>query len=116
MRRALDIFGELAARKSAGCLEVNEYANALNSTPFESQRNPDVSLRFAQKAVELCPDDRRPLALDTLAWAHFRKGESAKAADLERQALQLLPVGSSPMRFSLQSSLRQFEKAVAESK
>ncbi len=113
MRRAITIFGELAARKTAGCLEVNEYANALNMTPFESQRNPDVSLVYARKAVEVCPEDRRPLAMDTLAWAHFRKGETAKATEVEKQAVQLLPAGPSPMRFTLQSSLQQFEKAAS---
>lgn len=111
MKKALRIYGDLASRKSAGCLELNEYAEALNTTPFEKQRDPAVSLRFAEKAVAVCPDDRLPFALDTLAWSHFRSGATDKAIETAQRALEALPPGGSPARFVLQNSLRQFQKA-----
>ena len=109
MALAIRLLAELASRKGSGCLEANEYANALNMTPFEKQRDPDQALRFAARAVETCPPDRKPLALDTLAWSHFRKGDTAKAISVQKQALESLPAGASAERFVLQGSLRQFE-------
>jgi tetratricopeptide (TPR) repeat protein len=111
MGLAIRLLGQLAARKEAGCLEANEYANALNMTPFEMQREPEVALRFAAKAVEVCPADRKALAMDTLAWAHFRKGDAAKEIAIQKQAIESLPPGAAAERFLLQGSLRQFEKA-----
>lgn len=71
-----------------GCLEVNECANALNTTPFEKQRNPAKSLRYA--------------CLGTF----FSNGATGEALEVEKQDLHALPAGASPARYILQ----QFEK------
>ena len=113
MQRALNIYGDLARQKTAGCLELNEYANALNSSPFPKQRDPETSIRMAEKAVAACPLERRALVMDTLAWAYFYKGETAKATGILTQAIETLPAGPSPLRAVLQSSLKDLEKAAA---
>lgn len=110
MQRALGMLKEIADDRGAGCVEFNEYADALNSSPIESLRDPPVAQAYAEKAVSVCPPERKPLAMDTLAWAYFRKGDALKAVDLQKQAIQLLPAGPSVERMTLQMSLSQFEK------
>jgi hypothetical protein len=58
---------------------------------------------------------KNPVILDTLAWAYFRNGQTAKAIDTSRHALSLLPVtGAGPetgLRKELADGLAEFEKA-----
>ncbi|MBL8227444.1 MAG: protein kinase [Bryobacterales bacterium] len=101
---------EYAEAPSASVLEWNEFANALNECAEPSLMQPAEALRFAAKAVE---GSKRldPKALDTLAWAHFRSGDKAKAADTMRQALALTPAApKTPLRAMMEIALRQFEK------
>lgn len=110
LAECLSSLREYAEAPSAGVLEWNEYANALNECVEPSLMQPAEALRFATKAVE---GSKRldPKALDTLAWAHFRSGDKAKAADTMRQALALTPAApKTPLRAMMEIALRQFEK------
>jgi tetratricopeptide (TPR) repeat protein len=109
MGRALGIMRELAESKNAGYLEFNEYANALNTCEWEELRRPDAALHYARKAVELTPKETRHLALDTLAWALYRKGDTAAAIASSREAISLLPAGFSMERLVLEKSLKTFQ-------
>jgi len=109
MGRALGIMRDLAQSKNAGHLEFNEYANALNTCEWDELRKPDVALTYARKAVELTPKETRHLALDTLAWALFRKGDTAGAIASSREAISLLPAGFSMDRLVLEKSLKTFQ-------
>ena len=111
MRRAVAMMKQIASGPNAGCVELNEYADALNSSPFENLRDPAEAQLFAEKAVAICPVERKSMAMDTLAWSYFRKGDIPKAIELQKQALDLLPAGPSPERMTLQMSLSQFQKA-----
>jgi tetratricopeptide (TPR) repeat protein len=106
----LSTLRESAEASGAGVLEWNEYANALNECSEPSLMRPADALRFATKAVEA---SRRldPKALDTLAWAYFRSGDKAKAAETMRLALALTPAApKTPLRAMMEMGLRQFEK------
>lgn len=106
---ALESYRALAEAPSAVMIDWNEYANALNESPFAELRRPAEALRFAQKAVE-ATQSKNPSALDTLAWAQFHSGQAAEAASTVRQALALLPASPSPLRAALEKSLTEFTK------
>jgi tetratricopeptide (TPR) repeat protein len=51
--------------------------------------NGNLAVDYAEKALEIAPDD--PIALDTLAQAYFSKGEYDAAIEAEEKALEILP-------------------------
>jgi tetratricopeptide (TPR) repeat protein len=106
---ALETYRALAESPSAVMIDWNEYANALNESPFPEMRRPAEALRFAQKAVE-ATQSKNPNTLDTLAWAQFHSGQATEAASTVRQALALLPASPSPLRAVLEKSLTEFTK------
>jgi serine/threonine protein kinase/tetratricopeptide (TPR) repeat protein len=89
-QEALRLLQLTAEKPGAGPVEWNEYADALLKTDPPELRNPAKALRLAGDAVS-ATKRRNPFFLDTLAWAYFRTGDSAKAVDTEREALQLVP-------------------------
>ena len=56
-------------------------------------------------------DHQRCDFLDTLALAYHLTGEEAKAAEKQRQALELLPPGDTADRRQLEARLAQYEQA-----
>lgn len=65
----------------------------LSTCPEKRFRNPNLAVSAAQKAIELAGDkDYR--SLDTLAAATAASGDSAKAAELVRQALAMAPASA----------------------
>jgi tetratricopeptide (TPR) repeat protein len=65
------------------------YHNSLAWLAARCGRDPDGALAHARRAVELHPDN---LAyLDTLAEAHFRRGDRAEAVDCMRKCLEAEP-------------------------
>jgi serine/threonine protein kinase/tetratricopeptide (TPR) repeat protein len=107
-REAIQLLEYTAERPSAGALEWNEYANALLKVEWPDLRQVDKALQLSQRAVAATAR-KNPFFLDTLAWARFRKGEAAQAADVEREALALLPRDASGgLHDELASALKQF--------
>ncbi len=106
---SLESFRQLAEAPSSVMLDWNEYANALNESPFAELRKPAEALRFAQKAVE-ATQSKNPSALDTLAWAQFHSGQQVEAVETVRKALALLPASPSPLRAALEKSLADFSR------
>jgi tetratricopeptide (TPR) repeat protein/tRNA A-37 threonylcarbamoyl transferase component Bud32 len=89
-QEALRLLQITAEKPGAGPVEWNEYADALLKSDPPELRNPAKALQLAGNAVS-ATKRRNPFFLDTLAWAYFRTGDSAKAVDTEREALQLVP-------------------------
>jgi uncharacterized Ntn-hydrolase superfamily protein len=85
MRRVRDLL-DTALRSTSTSAEVfNELAWHLALR----KRYPEETLRAAQRAQELAPDD--PNVIDTLAEAWFAAGDAGTAATWEERALQLAP-------------------------
>jgi hypothetical protein len=106
---ALDHYRLAAEAPRAGAVEWNEYANALNECPYPSLRRPEVALEYARKAVD-ATKSTDPRALDTLAWAHYRAGDAAKAAEVGKQAIAIAPPNNVLLRRLLEKSLAEFSK------
>jgi thiol-disulfide isomerase/thioredoxin len=69
-------------------------------------RNADLALRAAKRASEL-EGDKDPMILDTLARAHFLKGDKAKAIEIQTKALAAAP---DELKGEFQKSLDEFSK------
>lgn len=72
---------------------LNSLAWLLATTPDDAVRNGAEAVRLAQRACELT-GQRHPAYLDTLAAAQAEAGRFAEAADLARQAGELLPANA----------------------
>ncbi len=107
---ALALLERATEKPSAGAVEWNEYADALLKVEQSDLRQPAKALHLAQNAVA-ATHRTNPFFLDTLAWAYFRSGEATKAAETEREALNLLPAGATGgLHDELQSGLATFTK------
>src|ERR1035441_3065490 len=107
-REAVQLLQYTAERPGAGALEWNEYANALLKVDWPDLRQVNKALQLSQNAVA-ATSRKNPFFLDTLAWARFGNGETDKAADVEREALALLPPNSSGgLHDELASALKAF--------
>lgn len=92
---------------------VKDDANSLNMLawtlvdPAGKIENPDLdlALRAAQRSVEI---DRNWAGLDTLARVHFRRGDKAKAIELQKEAISMAPDEAS--KKELQSALDEYTK------
>jgi non-specific serine/threonine protein kinase/serine/threonine-protein kinase len=90
---ALRLLDQTASRPAAGPVEWNEYADALLKAGFPDLTQPPKALQLATRAVA-ATNRKNAFFLDTLAWAYFRTGDAAKAAETERDALALVPAGA----------------------
>jgi len=90
---ALALLEKATQKPSAGAVEWNEYADALLKVEQPDLVQPAKALHLAQNAVA-ATHRTNPFFLDTLAWAYYRSGEATKAAETEREALNLLPAGA----------------------
>jgi thiol-disulfide isomerase/thioredoxin len=67
---------------------LNEIAWAILDTPDLPKRDVDLALKLAARGVELTKGENGAV-MDTLARAHFEKGEVDKAIELQTKAVQL---------------------------
>lgn len=51
------------------------------------KRDLELALKLITRAIEI--GGRQPFMLDTLAWAHFHKGDKKKAIEIEKEAVSL---------------------------
>lgn len=73
----------------------------------------DLGLALAQRAVELSKE-QDPSILDTLAYAHYRKGNHKQAVEIQRKAIALAeqdPDFPKELLDQMRESLKKFEKA-----
>jgi tetratricopeptide (TPR) repeat protein len=88
--RGLAIEGELARRTTATPDELSKYALNLLTCQPPDLRQPALALVNAKFAVEKSAS-RDLKSLDILAQAYFKSGDSARAKEAEKKALDLLP-------------------------
>ena len=91
-------------------LDKNECAWQLLTCEPPELQNPEQALPFALEANELT-SHANPSFLDTLALAYHRTGDTARALETQKRALELLPPGESPLRKELEARLAEFEAA-----
>jgi thiol-disulfide isomerase/thioredoxin len=108
---ALPLLIEIAEKApNAGMGAANEAASKMVDGPYKDSsqglnmiawsivdpqapidnRDADLALRAAKRASEL-EGDNDPMILDTLARAHFLKGDKAKAVEIQTKAIALAP-------------------------
>lgn len=110
--RALDLLRPLVKSPDVTDFDVQLYAYMLVAAPFEDLRNPAEALPHAQRSAEKT-GEKNPQVLDILAQAYYGVGDKAKAIEVERKALALVPrVGGSQqnsLRRELEATLARFQ-------
>ncbi|MCH6551393.1 MAG: tetratricopeptide repeat protein [Planctomycetes bacterium] len=89
---AQDIDGAIAAFEASVGFDADD-AGALNNLAYlttEIRDDPQKALPYAQRAVELKPDDAA--ILDTLGWVHFKLGNLSEAQEYLRRSIERLPL------------------------
>ncbi len=105
-RAALD---ELYATIEQDATALNNFAWGLVEENAYDGRYGDAALRFATRANERTGFENW-MFIDTLAWAHFRAGNVARAVELERRALEVCRDPS--RRPEAEKALATFENAL----
>jgi len=97
---------------------LNDYARDLLTIAAPDLRDPAAALPLAERACALA-DERETYGrwnyLDTLALAQHRTGDTAKAIETQRRALELIPPEYHQQRKEMQESLAEYEAALATS-
>jgi serine/threonine protein kinase/tetratricopeptide (TPR) repeat protein len=85
---------------------------ALTCEPADLQ-DPEAALAFALEAAEL---GRRqdPDVLDTLALAHHRNGDHARAVEVQTEALELVENGDATRREAFEQALASYRDALGD--
>lgn len=90
---------------------LNEIAWTILDTAGIEKRDFDLALKIAERADELTGHANPPI-LDTLARAHFEKGDTAKAIEIETLALE--KSGDDPTKKIITDTLEKYRKAAAK--
>jgi thiol-disulfide isomerase/thioredoxin len=91
---------------------LNEAAWTIMDQEGVEQRNFDVALKLAQAAYKL--DAKDASVMDTLARAHFEKGDVKAAVECQTKAVAAAEAGD--LKDHLQETLDKYKKAAAEKK
>ena len=116
-KEGLAMLKENAERPEATAQDFNEYAWGLATCDVPELRDPARALQYASRAVESSPNPNA-LYLDTLAWAHFRSGNPAKAVEAAERAIAMMPASAKAgpavgLRGQLEHDLAEFKKGPA---
>jgi serine/threonine protein kinase len=112
IRAGLDLAVEVAAREGASANDLNRAAHHLLHVEPESWQNPELALRYAEKAVAASHGSTPDLLL-TLATAQRRAGQKSEARQTIANALGLFPRdGDAGKRASIYSALEAEKKLV----
>jgi tetratricopeptide (TPR) repeat protein len=111
----LDLAIEVAAREGASANDLNRAAHHLLHVDPESWQNPELALRYAEKAVAASHGSTPDLLL-TLATAQRRDGKYSDARQTIDKALGLFPRdGDAGERASVFSALEAERKLIVGS-
>ena len=116
-KKDFDAGYKAASELSDGALKnddagLNELAWFILDEEGIEKRDFDLALKIAERANTIS-GGKDPAILDTLARAHFEKGNLTKAVELERLALEGA-VG--PMKAGIEEALAKYEKALKDKK
>lgn len=115
VRAGLDLAVEVAAREGASANDLNRAAHHLLHVEPESWQNPELALRYAEKAVASSQGSTPDLLL-TLATAQRRAGQNSEARKTIEKALGLFPRdGEAGERASVYFALETEAKRLAVS-
>jgi tetratricopeptide (TPR) repeat protein len=107
-------FAREAAEKyySKNPMALNDIAWTILDADGVDQRDADVALTLAKRAVELTNESDGAI-LDTLALAYFQKGDARKAAEIQKRAVELITKAGAPedMIEEMKERLEKFEKS-----
>ncbi len=119
-KRALAYARELlegAFKDDANSLNMLAWVMVGDDMPIQMKEpDYDLAIRIAKRAVELTKEQDANI-LDTLAMAHFRKGNLQKAVEVQRKAIAVAekdPDYPKEMLDELKERLQKFEKALSE--
>ncbi len=101
---ALQLRKSLAADHRADDSMLDAYVRLLLNCSVPSLRNPAQALTAAEQAVQRS-GGKDPKLLGTLALACWQTGDRARARQIQRQALALVPAADTAMRKSLEAIL-----------
>jgi tetratricopeptide (TPR) repeat protein len=90
--RGLALLKTQAEKRDANADTLSNYAYALSVFEPAELRNAAAALLYARRAADMKKDDS--YILDSLAWAFYTNGDSARAITTVAQALAKLPSGS----------------------
>ncbi|MBC7835372.1 MAG: redoxin family protein [Phycisphaerales bacterium] len=93
---------------------LNTISWTILDTPGLEHRDHDLALELAIKADELT-GHKDPMIIDTLARAHFEKGNKAKAIELQEKAVALAADSDEQLQSELKGRLDEY-KAAADKK
>ena len=96
--------GEIAGMKDEMALNQIAWTIVMPDSPIED-KNYDVALKAAERANELT-EGKDAAILDTLARAHFRKGNTAKAIEFQKKAIDN---ADDEMKSELEAALKEYE-------
>jgi tetratricopeptide (TPR) repeat protein len=85
--KACPLAKKLSEQKKDDAALLNELAWTILDTPDLKNRDLDVAMAIAQRAAEVSKYDD-PAILDTLARAHFEKGNLTKAIEFQTKAVE----------------------------
>ena len=113
-KRLLSSLRPMVDRPDASVSSLWQYAWTLLTSACVELRDPATARRYAVRLVELSKG-QDPSALDLLARAHAGLGEYARAAEIESQAVGLLPPDlSTDVRRELEGNLANFRSEAAK--
>jgi thiol-disulfide isomerase/thioredoxin len=92
---------------------LNEIAWGILDTAGVEKRDFDLALKLALRADELTKHENAPI-LDTLARAHFEKGQFDKAVELQTRAVE--KADNDELRTQLSDTLTKYKAKAAEKK
>lgn len=97
-------------------MSLNQIAWGLvdDENKFKSKPDYKIAVKIAKRACDLTKD-QDPMILDTLAYAHFKNGEVAKAIEIQERAVALLVSGGEideATKKEIRDRLDMFKKAL----
>jgi thiol-disulfide isomerase/thioredoxin len=99
------------AKDNAQLLNQMAWTIVENADKKLAKPNYELSIKVAERAAELTKNEDAAI-LDTLAFAHFKKGNYKKAIDLQTKAVALLDKSDYPdeMKAEIKGRLAEFKK------
>ncbi len=110
VRELLDLHRKRAERPGASANEKNTCAWELLTCEPADLRDPEAALPLALEANEIT-GHKNPSYLDTLSLAYHLTGDTAKAIENQKKAIELLPPDA-PDRGEYEAALARFEAAL----
>jgi tetratricopeptide (TPR) repeat protein len=110
-REMLDAWQRRAERIGLTAWGKNVYAWLLLTCEPPEARDPQMALTLALDANAMTGNEHYNY-LDTLSLAYHLTGDTVKAIENQRKAVNLLPPGPHPLRAELEARLAEFEAAL----